>query len=137
MMSESLNIKINSNQAYIVLYDGQCMLCSNLMRFIRSRKGAYKLAFISLSSSQGQALVNSQLMLSERNSDTAFFIEHGIIYSKSDAILRILLHLGSLWYLLYSLHYIPRGLRNKMYDFIARHRHLWSKGNLSCPWNPR
>jgi len=47
------------------------------------------------------------------------------VHTKSDAALRIAARLGWPWSWLPVLRLVPRGLRDAVYDLIARHRYRW------------
>jgi predicted DCC family thiol-disulfide oxidoreductase YuxK len=52
------------------------------------------------------------------------------ILVKSDAVIEILLLLGGRWRFVVLLKIIPRKFRDRIYDWIAANRYLWS-GNIS------
>ena len=53
-------------------------------------------------------------------------------YTKSDAALEILRHLGGGWRLLYIFKVIPKYLRDPIYDFIAARRYRWFGKKDQC-----
>lgn len=64
--------------------------------------------------------------------ETFLLLEHGRVFTKSTAALRILRHLSGLWPLLYVGIAIPRPLRDALYDYIARHRYQWMGKSETC-----
>lgn len=69
-----------------------------------------------------------------RDLDTVWLLQEDALYSKSDAVLRVLRSLSGKWKVLsYCLGWLPRTVRNWGYDQIASRRyHLFSKLNR-CP----
>jgi len=59
-------------------------------------------------------------------------IEGDCCYTQSDAVLRIVKHLGGLWRILVVLYVIPRPLRNRLYALIAQKRYKWFGKKDSC-----
>jgi len=56
----------------------------------------------------------------------------GEVFTESDAILRILGELRGPWSWLRGFCVIPRGLRNMLYRWIARHRYRWFGKRETC-----
>jgi predicted DCC family thiol-disulfide oxidoreductase YuxK len=117
----------------IVLFDGVCNFCNDSVRFIikRDHKDLYR--FASLQSSLGRKLTH------ERGIDTAqvdsiILIQPGeAYYIKSDAALEIAKNLSGFYPLMGIFLYLPRGLRDFFYDFIARNRYKWFGKKEACP----
>jgi len=116
----------------IVLFDGVCNLCNNAIQHIIKRDEKDLFRFASLQSEIGIKLV------SERNIDTSkidsiILIEPGIAYYvRSTAALKIWQHLKGYRTLSTVLNLIPSGLRNIVYDFIARNRYKWYGKKDQC-----
>ncbi|MBN8851009.1 MAG: thiol-disulfide oxidoreductase DCC family protein [Sphingobacteriales bacterium] len=119
----------------IVLFDGVCNLCSRSVQFIlkRDRRGIFR--FASLQSSLGQSLLQ-QSGLPTDGLDSFVLIDNGKIYTRSSGALRVLKRLGGLLSLLYGLWIVPRPVRDKLYDWVARNRYRWFGKEDSC-WLPR
>jgi len=47
-------------------------------------------------------------------------------HTKSDAVLQILRTLGGSWGTFYVFRIIPKGIRDRIYDLVARNRHFLS-----------
>jgi predicted DCC family thiol-disulfide oxidoreductase YuxK len=61
------------------------------------------------------------------------FIENGKLFTKSDAVIRISRHLPFPWNLFRFSGILPRGLRDKMYELIARNRYRIFGKAKTCP----
>lgn len=120
------------NSKKIILFDGVCNLCNGFIQFVikRDKKDVFRYASL-------QSKIGMQL-LSERNIDTAkidsvIVIEPGVAYYiKSDAALQIGRQLKGYRTLSKLFNLIPRGLRNIIYDFIARYRYTWFGKKDAC-----
>lgn len=116
----------------IILFDGVCNLCNGSVQFVikRDKKDVFRYAAI-------QSEVGAQL-ITERHIDTSqvdsiILIEPGVAYfTKSDAALEIAGELGSLWKLTSVFKWIPKSIRDVIYDFVARNRYKWFGKQESC-----
>lgn len=117
----------------IVLFDGVCNFCNASVRFIIERDKKDSFRFASLQSDLGQKLTK------ERNIDTSkvdsiILIDPGnAYYIKSTAALEICKDLNGLYPVLSLFLFLPEGLRNFIYDFVARHRYQWFGKSETCP----
>ena len=64
--------------------------------------------------------------------DSIVLISSGKTYTKSSAALRICLHLGGLYPILFIFMVMPKGLRDLVYDFIAKNRYRWFGKKDQC-----
>jgi predicted DCC family thiol-disulfide oxidoreductase YuxK len=106
----------------IVLFDGVCCLCNNVVRFIGNRDRQRRFWFASLQSPAGQAFLR-MLNLPEYTLDTFYLIQNGRVYKRSDAALRIAGQLSFPWPVLYGLMLVPLFIRDFLYNLVARHRY--------------
>ncbi len=96
-----------------IYYDDRCALCRVSASFAKRRDKEGKLIFLPLSDHPEYQEAKS-VVLKE---------DSGAEYTRSDAVLRIISHLGGRWRLAKALLIIPRFLRDGVYNFISRHRH--------------
>ena len=104
-----------------VLYDGECGLCSKAMRFIAEEDSMNNFKLRSLQEPAGQSLLE-KYNLPKEHFDTMVFIKKDEAFIKSDAAIGIGESLGGLWRLGIIGKYIPKELRNKLYDWVSRNR---------------
>jgi predicted DCC family thiol-disulfide oxidoreductase YuxK len=128
-MSSSLK-----KQSDIILFDGVCNLCSSSVQFIIKRDPKARYKFASLQSDFGQRF------LEEKNLSTADFhslivIKNGAYLQRSDAALEIARHLSGLWPVFDAFKFLPRLLRDPVYNWISRNRYNWFGKKESC-WLP-
>ena len=107
---------------YIFLFDGVCNLCNGFVQFIIKRDPKGKFKFASLQSESGQALLK-KIGLPPHDLDSLVLIAGDNYFLKSSAGLRILKELGGFWKLFYILIIFPKGLRDFVYDGIAKTRY--------------
>jgi predicted DCC family thiol-disulfide oxidoreductase YuxK len=122
--------------AGIALFDGTCSFCNRTVRFIAERDPKGFVQFASQQSDIGRALLSDYGAPS--NLSTIFFVENGVVYQKSAAILRILGHLRQPWPLFAALASVfPLVLRDGVYDWVALNRYRWFGAQAQCSVPPR
>jgi predicted DCC family thiol-disulfide oxidoreductase YuxK len=107
----------------IILFDGFCNLCGSSADFIKKRDRDNLFTYISLQSKEGQDYLK-QYNLPTDNFNTVVFIDKGVIYTKSTAILMVFQQLPtSIRYLSLFL-YVPKFIRDFFYKLIAKSRYF-------------
>ena len=115
----------------IILFDGECNLCSAAVQFLLQRDQQGKFSFASLQSEAGRRLLR-RFGLDPVALDSIVLIKGNCYYLRSDAVLRIAKELPGAWCWLYSLQIVPRHLRDFAYAIIARYRYRWFGRRSSC-----
>jgi predicted DCC family thiol-disulfide oxidoreductase YuxK len=115
----------------IVLFDGVCHLCNGVVRFVIARDPHVRFQFATLTSATAARVLGTASTASPLP-DSIVLIDGGRIFTKSDATLRLVRHLTFPWPLLYGLIVLPRGLRDWVYDLVARHRYRWFGRQDAC-----
>ena len=106
----------------ILLFDGICNLCNAFVKFIIKRDKKNRFKFAALQSVAGQALLKKYEL--QTDNYTSFVLITGNHYSlRSSAGLSVLKKLGGLWKLFYIFIFIPRPLRDFIYNIIAKTRY--------------
>jgi len=108
----------------VILFDGVCNLCSGFVQFVIPRDTEGKYRFASLQSDVGRALL-AEHDLPTDELESVVLIEDGESYEKSSAIIQIATGLGGLYRILSPFRYVPRSIRDRVYDFVAEHRYRW------------
>ncbi|MHA7130956.1 thiol-disulfide oxidoreductase DCC family protein [Algoriphagus namhaensis] len=108
----------------IILFDGVCNLCNSSIDFIIQRDKNNSFLVGALQEKPGKSLV-SKFDIPEDYLDSLVLIEEEKAFFKSTAALRIAKKLSGLWPIFYPLIYLPKGLRDAVYDWIARNRYRW------------
>jgi predicted DCC family thiol-disulfide oxidoreductase YuxK len=105
----------------IVVFDGYCALCTGFAQFVLRHDPAAKFRLLAAQSILGRALYE-HYGLDPQDYETNILIADGIAWFKSEAGIRILEDLGRPWSLVGGLRILPRPLRDRLYDFVARNR---------------
>jgi predicted DCC family thiol-disulfide oxidoreductase YuxK len=108
----------------VVLFDGVCNLCNGFVQFLVPRDPERTFRFASLQSDVGQELL-AERGLPTDDLESLVLIEGDDCYVKSSAVLRIAAHLGGVYGLLPPLRFVPRRVRDQIYDFVAARRYRW------------
>jgi len=126
-----MSVQRNQRNEHVILFDGVCHLCQGAVKFIIKRDPAGRFRFASLQSEAGSRLLQASGAHVE-SLDSVVLIENGSYYIRSAAALRIARGLRYPWPLLYALIVVPKGLRDAVYQFIARHRYRWFGKDETC-----
>lgn len=111
----------------IVLFDGECGLCTRSVQFILRHEARPELRFASLQSKAGRQILAEHGVEGEcADGRSVVLVSDGRVYTRSTAALQIAACLSGPWRLLRLLRIVPRPLRDLVYDWIARRRHAWS-----------
>jgi len=105
----------------VVLFDGVCNLCTNSVRFLIERDGGL-FRFAPLQSDVADELL-AECGLADHDIDSIVLVEDGEWYVKSDAVIRIATALGGGYRLLGPTKYVPRAIRDAVYDLVAASRY--------------
>jgi len=106
----------------IIVFDGICRLCCASFRFIYRRDQAGLFRFATAQSQTGQEVL-AWCGLSTDHYETMVYIEHGAVFQRSDAMLRILRNLPSPWPVVALARFCPRIIRDAVYSLIAHNRY--------------
>jgi predicted DCC family thiol-disulfide oxidoreductase YuxK len=104
-----------------VLYDGVCVLCSAWFRFVAARDPEARFRFTPIQGTYRRRLA-VRLGIDPDNPHTNGVIIGGTAYLRSDAALQLLRRLPG-WSWAGALLAAPTGLRDWVYDRIARNRY--------------
>lgn len=112
----------------IIFFDGVCGLCNAFVDFVmaRDRGGFFRFATL-----QGETAAE-RLGPDRGDLRTVVLIEGPVHYHKSEAALRIIAGLGGAWSAARLMLLLPRGLRDRGYDFVAAHRYRWFGKKDAC-----
>ena len=115
----------------IIVFDGHCALCSGWVQFVLKRDKRKQFNFIVAQSGLGEALYAHYGLKSE-DYDTNLLISDGLVREKSDGSLAMFTRLGGVWRAMDIFRVIPTGLRDFIYDIIARNRLKWFGQRTNC-----
>jgi predicted DCC family thiol-disulfide oxidoreductase YuxK len=105
----------------VILYDGVCVFCSRWVRFVATRDVEQRFRFTAIQSGYGTRLAQA-FGINPEDPDTNAVIHGGVAHFKSDAALTVL---GALpgWRWTRALFWVPKPLRDGVYNLVARNRY--------------
>jgi len=114
----------NRVNKYIILFDGSCKLCNNVVRFISNNDSRRIFCFVPLESFKALEYLN-RYDKKDVNRGSVLLIQGEKVFTKSAAVLNILKYLDGLWPLFYVFIIVPGFIRDPVYDLVARFRYRW------------
>ncbi|MFN5169650.1 MAG: thiol-disulfide oxidoreductase DCC family protein [Cyclobacteriaceae bacterium] len=104
----------------VILFDGVCNLCNSSVQFVIRNDPSGHFRFAALQSDFARDQLKKFQVAD--GLDSIVLIEDGVLYTRSTAALRVSRHLRG-WSWLYAFRWVPRFLRDAVYNLIARHRY--------------
>lgn len=114
----------------IVLFDGVCNLCNRSVDFIIRNQKSHKLQFASLQSDVGKSIVNKSGL--DEIPDSVMLFVDGELLVRSDAALAISTYLKRPYAYGIIFKYVPKILRDSVYNLIAKNRYRWFGKKETC-----
>ncbi len=102
----------------IVFFDAGCGLCTGLVRLLGRANKDGRVRFEPLSGGVARRLLQPRQLAR----DTLWLRENGRLRGRSTAVLRLMWLLGWPWNLAAPLLLVPRPLRDRVYEAVARRR---------------
>jgi predicted DCC family thiol-disulfide oxidoreductase YuxK len=116
----------------IILFDGVCNLCNSSVQYVIDRDKKDQFRFAALQSEIG-AKILKHIGADAKYTDSIVLYEPGIAYHyKSAAALEIAKNLGGFFSIGTIFKIIPAGLRDLVYDYIAKNRYKWYGKQENC-----
>jgi predicted DCC family thiol-disulfide oxidoreductase YuxK len=110
----------------VLLYDGTCGFCHASVHFVLRHDKKRSLRFASLGGEYGRSVIEERPDLQGIDSvvwwEPATSDRPPVVLTRSAAALRIAQYLGGAWSLMRIFTAVPRPIRDRIYDLIARHR---------------
>ncbi len=119
----------------IILFDGVCNLCNSSVQYIIEHDANHVFRFAASQSDIAQQLIATHRLQAE-DLKSVIFVDEQKIYLRSDAALRIASYFGGAWPIFARIAlFVPRFLRNGVYNIVAANRYRWFGQQKSC-WIP-
>ena len=131
-MNTQIAEDIKKRKKYIILFDGTCKLCNNVVRFITKNDSKGIFCFIPLESEKASEYLN-RYNKKNVNRGSVLLIQDEKIFTKSNAVLHILKCLDGLWPLFFVFIVVPGFIRDPVYDIIAKYRYRWFGPSTGSP----
>ena len=117
----------------VLLLDGECGLCHQLALFMEPKLGlGVDIAYRPIESDDAQNLI-IKFPEWQQKADSVYLFRNGRSYVRSAAVIRCLLYLRwywKMWFLI--LWVIPLPIRDMVYRFVSKYRHLVFKKPEYC-----
>ncbi|MEM6822517.1 MAG: DCC1-like thiol-disulfide oxidoreductase family protein [Verrucomicrobiota bacterium] len=119
----------NNHGKHIVFFDGECFMCNRSMKFLLNIDQKKHLWFAPLQGETAKPIIERRDDL-DGDLKSIVYIEHlgteeEEAYLRSTAVLLSLRRIGGVWRILSWATVIPAGIRDTVYDFVARNRIRW------------
>jgi predicted DCC family thiol-disulfide oxidoreductase YuxK len=114
----------------LILYDGDCVLCSGWFRFVAQRDVERRFLFTAIQSPYGRALAIRHGIDPDNPQSNAVLIDDSVNLKSDSAIAAISTLPGYAW--VRGLRMIPKFIRDPLYSMIARNRYRWFGRNETC-----
>jgi len=115
----------------IIIFDGKCVLCSRWARFVLRHDRRRRFRLLAAQTALGAALYE-HYGLDPVSYETNILLEDGRAWFKSEGTIRMFEGLGLPWRLLAVARVVPRALRDRLYNVIARNRLRWFGTRETC-----
>jgi predicted DCC family thiol-disulfide oxidoreductase YuxK len=122
---------VDSSRHAVVVFDGECAFCNRWVDFLLQFDRRDVFRFTARQSESGAAF-SRQAGLPEWGVGSITVVEDGRVLLRSTAVLRMFSLLGFPFSLTAVFRLIPAGLRDVVYDFIARNRIRWFGRMQAC-----
>jgi predicted DCC family thiol-disulfide oxidoreductase YuxK len=121
---------------HLLLYDGTCGFCASSVQWVLRRDRRGTLSFAALQGETARPILARHSELA--GVDSVVWVEDAggteeVVLVRSAAALRAARYLGGGWSVAARLGaLVPRSLRDRCYDLIARHRHQLTRSGPEC-----
>jgi predicted DCC family thiol-disulfide oxidoreductase YuxK len=119
----------------LIVFDGVCILCSGFARWVVRHDRGGRFRFATAQSPLGEALYRAHGLRTDAY-DTNLVIVDGVAHERMDSLIAVLDALGWPWRAGRALKLVPRPLRDRLYDLIARNRYRLFGRRESCDIPP-
>ena len=118
----------------VIIFDGVCVLCNSLVDFLIKKDTDHSFKFLTAQSSLGQRLMDTAGI--EPSLQTGefrlIFFDDNRPRIKSDAVIAILIKMGSGYRFARFLYLVPPVIRDFCYQFVATRRYKWFGKSIQC-----
>ena len=115
-----------------ILFDSKCNLCSKTVKRVMKLDKNKLFTFISNNSEFGQNIIKKNNLNFITTETIVLFTTEKEFLIKSDAAISIAVKLNPLFVIFNLLFVIPKVIRDKVYDYVAKNRYKWFGENDNC-----
>lgn len=107
----------------MIFYDGDCIFCNRFINFLITNNKNSNFYFISQRSDNGKHLMRKNHINVSEEYSTIYLLLDGIIYDKSNAILKSISKINWLFYIAcIPFYFIPKIIRDFFYSIFSKYR---------------
>ncbi len=115
----------------VLVFDGECVMCSHSAAFVLRHDRHKRCNFVAAQSDLGRALYR-HYRLDDGDFETFVLLYDGVAHFRSDAALKLMSLIGPPWSLAAALRIVPKGLRDLIYNYVARNRYRFFGRRETC-----
>ena len=115
-----------------ILFDSKCNLCSKTVKRVMKLDKNKLFTFISNNSEYGKNIISKNNLNSITTETIVLFTNENKFLIKSDAAISIAVKLNPLFLIFNILFIVPKKIRDRVYDYVAKNRYKWFGENESC-----
>ena len=115
-----------------ILFDSKCNLCSKTVKRVMKLDKNKLFTFISNKSEYGKNIISKNNLNSVTTETIVLFTTENKFLIKSDAAISIAVKLNPLFLIFNILFIVPKKIRDRVYDYVAKNRYKWFGENESC-----
>ena len=115
-----------------ILFDSKCNLCSKTVKRVMKLDKNKLFTFISNKSEYGKNIISKNNLNSITTETIVLFTNENKFLIKSDAAISIAVKLNPLFLIFNILFIVPKKIRDRVYDYVAKNRYKWFGENESC-----
>ena len=115
-----------------ILFDSKCNLCSKTVKRVMKLDKKKLFTFISNKSETGKNIISKNNLNSITTETIVLFTNENKFLIKSDAAISIAVKLNPLFLIFNILFIVPKKIRDRVYDYVAKNRYKWFGENESC-----
>lgn len=114
----------------LIVFDGDCVLCSRWARWVHERDRAQRFRFVAIRSEAGRALA-ARFGVAADDPESNIVVVDRVAYFKLDTVQTLLAALGAR-FTARLLALASRPIGNWLYDRVARNRYRWFGRRADC-----
>lgn len=116
----------------IILFDGVCNLCDATVQRIIANDKKDIFRFAAIQSDIGQQIIE-HIGVDTNKTDSIILYQPGhAYYYKAEAAMHIAKEMGGWYSMIGWFTFLPKGLSNTVYDYVARNRYKWYGKKNEC-----
>lgn len=110
------------NDRDFIIFDGVCVLCNGWVKFVLRFDTRETFSFVIAQSELGEQIYE-ELGLKSDDYDTFVIVRNGQMFTKLDGVFALMSTIGWPWKIVSIGKFLPKGLKDWMYDRVAKNRY--------------